>query len=389
MELEAPVVVVSVPASNTVDLNKVVACASNLKVNEEGCREKLPKKERKKNPFTFDLRKSLVKSTVIVNSEEKTREQNRNEVKKKSHSRSSKREVAQQQLVPSSPENSVSSTIAGEEKKDFSKPDVPKEKSSSKVTKVVDNKDSVQNNNGIVSAQGREKQQLTKEVKSLKYRALSLDSEMQANESVSKPPTERRRSKIFETAEKFNQLVSPVEFERPKKIFIPGVNVGGAKLAFERKANLSTATVPQAIKGPMSKIIIEVPLVDENMGTDKNAQMDMKEKERRREEEKKRAVDIITGALGKPPMQRKPSGSPTVSPRSIDPKRLGLKIPVSPNDLRTAKVTVSTPTESGFHFESKTELQTSAVSNATHLRAQPNAISSSGSYFVRRREVVH
>lgn len=72
-------------------------------------------------------------------------------------------------------------------------------------------------------------------------------------------PMERRRSKIFETAEKFQNLLtsndsksSSVLSEKPKKIFIPGVNVGGFKKEFERKASL-TSTSPPDIKKVMSK----------------------------------------------------------------------------------------------------------------------------------------
>lgn len=63
-------------------------------------------------------------------------------------------------------------------------------------------------------------------------------------------PMERRRSKIFETAEKFQNLVTSNDSktsmlpEKPKKIFIPGVNVGGFKKEFERKASLTSTSPP-------------------------------------------------------------------------------------------------------------------------------------------------
>lgn len=69
-------------------------------------------------------------------------------------------------------------------------------------------------------------------------------------------PVERRRSKIFETAEKFNMLAgaepkSPTS-EKPKKVFIPGVKVSDAKRAFEKKSS-SAVSVPSLAKSSSSK----------------------------------------------------------------------------------------------------------------------------------------
>jgi len=52
-------------------------------------------------------------------------------------------------------------------------------------------------------------------------------------------PTERRKSKIFETAEKFmgSDSKSPTA-EKPKKVFIPGVKVSDFAKAFERKSSI-------------------------------------------------------------------------------------------------------------------------------------------------------
>lgn len=60
-------------------------------------------------------------------------------------------------------------------------------------------------------------------------------------------PIERRRSKIFETAEKLQNLAkgndtAPKVVEKPRKI-LTGVSVGGFKKEFERKASL-TSTAP-------------------------------------------------------------------------------------------------------------------------------------------------
>lgn len=53
-----------------------------------------------------------------------------------------------------------------------------------------------------------------------------------------KVPTERRRSRILETAEKFQNL-NNTNNEKQKKIVIPGVSVGSFKKEFERRASLT------------------------------------------------------------------------------------------------------------------------------------------------------
>lgn len=58
-----------------------------------------------------------------------------------------------------------------------------------------------------------------------------------------KSSTERRRSKIFETAEKF-QNVNQANNDKLKKIVIPGVSVGSFKKEFERKASLTSTNLP-------------------------------------------------------------------------------------------------------------------------------------------------
>lgn len=57
-----------------------------------------------------------------------------------------------------------------------------------------------------------------------------------------KASTERRRSRILETAEKFQATTGAAE--KPKKIVIPGVSVGSHKKEFERKASLTSSTLP-------------------------------------------------------------------------------------------------------------------------------------------------
>lgn len=354
MEVD-PIAVVSVPTSKTVDMNKVEDTASCLEILEEESRKKAPSKEPSRTSIVPEQVSQIVaEDTVIANNTNKSVVEQQNEIipPTSSPEKSNKTEVTSVEPKPQAP------VI-----KD--KSDVPKEKSPANVSE-----------NNVPEPRVEEVAQAQpKESKKLRNKALSLDSEMMVVEAAPKPSTERRRSKIFETAEKFNQLLSPTntEPEKPKKIFIPGVNVGGAKLAFERKASLSSATsVPQAMKSPpVSKVIIDVPSFEKKPENEKkdNGETD-KEREKRREEEKKRAVDIITGALAKPPMQRRMSGSPPVSPQIIDPKKVGLKIPLGPNDLRNATVTVTTPTETKFPFEAKTELQAKAVSIELQLRAK-------------------
>jgi len=73
---------------------------------------------------------------------------------------------------------------------------------------------------------------------------------------------ERRRSKIFETAEKFNMFLSGSDpksptTEKPKKVFIPGVKVSDYKQAFERRSSLSSTSLPVPVKNSSSKKAVE------------------------------------------------------------------------------------------------------------------------------------
>lgn len=68
-------------------------------------------------------------------------------------------------------------------------------------------------------------------------------------EETPSKPVERRKSRIFEAAEKFQNMISPTEaksspVEKPKKILIPGVSVDGFKKEFERKASLTSSAAP-------------------------------------------------------------------------------------------------------------------------------------------------
>ncbi|XP_063987615.1 uncharacterized protein Nuak isoform X2 [Diachasmimorpha longicaudata] len=167
-------------------------------------------------------------------------------------------------------------------------------------------------------------------------------------------PTERRRSKIFETAEKFNQLASSgsMEPDKAKKIFIPGVNVGGAKRAFERKASLSSIASPgagkQSPKGNGEAGEKKLEKEEKGASGEGGAKGADHSEEERKREEKKRAVDIISGALGKPPIKKSLNGSPPMTPQTPDPKKLGLKIQVGPNDVRNATISITTPVDEKY-----------------------------------------
>ncbi|XP_039295551.1 titin homolog [Nilaparvata lugens] len=65
-----------------------------------------------------------------------------------------------------------------------------------------------------------------------------------ADDDKPKPLMERRKSKIFETAEKFSQLQENAASAKPvaKKVFLPGVKVSDAKRAYERKSSLASST---------------------------------------------------------------------------------------------------------------------------------------------------
>lgn len=75
-----------------------------------------------------------------------------------------------------------------------------------------------------------------------------------------KPSTERRKSRILETAEKFQATAAASE--KGKKITIPGVSVGSHKKEFERKASL-TSSIPPPIIPTEKRHIINSDSIDE------------------------------------------------------------------------------------------------------------------------------
>lgn len=347
MEVE-PAAIVTVPMSKTVDFNKIEDTAACLELIEES-KERSPSKERSKTPLISEYEQS--RESLSTESVRQVYEIDQE----------AKRDKLQQKGTksPNNNTNKVANEIA------FNK------KSGDLESKVSNESDMNIRNETYMLQDMQQLEPTENDFKKLKEKALSLDSEL-SNEVTNALPAksvERRRSKIFETAEKFNQLSSATENEKPKKIFIPGVNVGGAKRAFERKASLSSVTTPLPTKASASKVIIDVPA---NKKSEKDEQKQVlgdreivaaEDKLNKRDEAKKRAIDIISGAIGKPPMQKKLNGSPPqISSKSLDTKKLGLKIQVAPNDVRSATVSVSTPIEMKFGLDVKSAASEAAVS---------------------------
>lgn len=241
--------------------------------------------------------------------------------------------------------------------------------------------------------------------------------EEQAKDEEPAKPIERRRSKIFETAEKFQNLISSSESktavpEKPKKIVIPGVSVGGFKKEFERKASL-TSTSPPKTKSPLAK---KVSLEEDQKPADeetKPKEEPPEVEEGERNDKVKNAVNIISSALDKdgtrksksrPCMYRKPpvpfgasgrsaSGSIGLLPTPLSPTSEGKRVfklqvsprphqkptaltespQVGPNDTRVARVEVSTPEHTRYitepfkhdHPENKTSSAEITLKSAT------------------------
>lgn len=144
----------------------------------------------------------------------------------------------------------------------------------------------------------------------------SQENEKNQEEKVEEAPpkqVERRRSRIFEQAEKFQNMISnnetkPTNLEKPKKIVIPGVSVGGYKKEFERKASLTSTSPPKV------KTLTKKPSVDKSESKEKTpekteAPKDVKVKpevttpitppqeDEERKQKVKNAVNIISNAL--------------------------------------------------------------------------------------------
>ncbi|XP_057657484.1 uncharacterized protein LOC130894589 [Diorhabda carinulata] len=154
-------------------------------------------------------------------------------------------------------------------------------------------------------------------------------------------PIERRKSRIFEAAEKFQNLISPTESkptvtEKPKKILIPGVSVDGFKKEFERKASLTST--PIKVKGALNKKI-PVKKSEEKEQLEEPAEKPKTETDDQKKERVRNAVNIISSALDKegarksksrPCIERKPPVPFGVSGRSASGNIGMLTQPLSP-----------------------------------------------------------
>ncbi|XP_014599717.1 PREDICTED: uncharacterized protein LOC106784548 [Polistes canadensis] len=353
MEVE-PTATATVPTSKTVDLNKLNEAAC-LELIEES-KEKSPSKERSKTPVPIE-HEQLPKEMSAKNIDrycDTSQNENKESMLQDKYLKKSEEKSNLQQAIASVETNksthALPNKVSSSKKliNDTSKINVPnKDNLSNSKLEIDDSHQSVSDDTKQIKSMDRE-------IKKLKERALSLDFELanEVVEDVLAKPAERRRSRIFETTEKFNQMSSSLENDKPKKIFIPGVNVGGAKRAFERKASLTSGTITP-VKHNASKVIIDVDKKSEKI-EDKSklnqASIDTEEKLIKRDEAKKRAVDIISGAIGKPPVLRKVNGSPPTSPQNQESKKIGLKS-VGPNDIRSATVSASASTENKFSFD--------------------------------------
>lgn len=209
--------------------------------------------------------------------------------------------------------------------------------------------------------------------------------------------TERRKSKIFETAEKFNTLASTDRkgsaVEKPRKIHIPGVKVSDAKAAYERKSSITSSTttvpavgerkgsitsVPAGVKSSLSKKTVQDQsnVIDCTTPAQSKASDEASTEsstpvpetpspdDNDRAKKVKDAVGVISSIIEGQVTGRKVSlkktpklnsfdgstpGTPVpstpLSPTAVDPIT-GLKtvrVQVAPNDIRTATIQVSTP----------------------------------------------
>ena len=150
-----------------------------------------------------------------------------------------------------------------------------------------------------------------------------IETTDQKTEPEGAKPMERRKSRIYEQAEKFQNLIAASESkgaigEKPKKVVLPGVSVDGYKKEFERKASLTSST-PLKFKGGIPKRISidkqpsleqekqnEKPEVSENkVESSERSKREVTNDilssvhEKERKEQVKNAVNIISCALDK------------------------------------------------------------------------------------------
>lgn len=81
---------------------------------------------------------------------------------------------------------------------------------------------------------------------------------LQDESPLNKFSTERRKSRILETAEKFQQMNAAAGGDKPKKLVIPGVSVGNYKKEYERKASTGGAGTGQQLTAGERRALEEV-----------------------------------------------------------------------------------------------------------------------------------
>ncbi|CAH2005035.1 unnamed protein product [Acanthoscelides obtectus] len=151
---------------------------------------------------------------------------------------------------------------ADEEKKPATENKVPVKKKVVKKKVLSDKNENKKEKEVLPAETPEEKSQEKAQPKPKQDKKAPKDTEAEAPPK----PVERRKSRIFEAAEKFQSMLAPTdskpmltEKEKPKKVIIPGVSVDGFKKEFERKASITSASPPK-LKSTKS--------VDENNSVD-------------------------------------------------------------------------------------------------------------------------
>ncbi|XP_055696921.1 serine-rich adhesin for platelets isoform X3 [Phlebotomus papatasi] len=261
-------------------------------------------------------------------------------------------------------------------------------------------------------------------IKEVAEEAPSVPSERKNSlpeENLTKP-TERRRSRIFETAEKFQNMAN--QSDRPKKFVVPGGggSSGGFKRDSERRASVPVVeatekTTPQSqvqesstpveksstreamksddlqssdSKGSVQSFSLEEarksmensiallnqarnesnPDVDQLCAKTENVAVSEENAERQRK--LKNAREII--GIRKPPVPfgingRSISGSVVPSATGSEKKSMRLQVGPDPSDMRTATFSVSTPEQKTFEREPLTASVAKPVAVGTSVEA--------------------
>lgn len=158
--------------------------------------------------------------------------------------------------------------------------------------------------NQIIPIDSDEKKNNFSIMKKLKDKSFSLNSELLSAKLTPKYHIERNKLEIVKTSKKLNQLASSTKVQKPKKIVIPGVNVNGTKLEFEKKFRLSSTTISKSLNNSSNKLN-KIDISGNKVQNEKLVDGKNNINKKMSEKEKKRAVGIIKDALEKPPVQKK------------------------------------------------------------------------------------